>query len=602
MPDKPATAPRPQGDQQQMSASNAFRAALPADSSPSAGPELRRVLANIRVLVALVAATEAISLAGASHAPGVLAALGYAAYAGWLYWAELNGNRPALSPVTSWVDATWILLLLWLAQANSSLLTLLLLFPVLFAALSFGFSSGLLVSLFATAGAAAMHYMIQSGSPDSLSPDGMLRPLSILVLGPLVAGLARAGIQMNEQVTIADRLLGEVDPRLGVQRVGESLLNAFMRHFDADLGLLLVWLADSEPRLFHCDGHGKFNELSGDLRDTLLEALDRLPAGIAAAHCVTRVLGRLPIRYHAGLHIDTGAPTDAARAAADHLAELLDARSMVATPICRRAPHPCRLLLASQRRRYRSRDADLLCRIMDQLAPVIENAGLLERLTEEAMATERARIGRDLHDNAIQPYLGLKYGIEALARRAAADNPLHADIHALQEVALGELHHLRELVSGMRDGAGSADDALAPALRRQARRFSELFGIDVEVRCDGDLAVSRKLAAEVFPLVSEALTNIRRHTAAARAEIEVGTRSGELVLRIGSTCDAAGAPPAPFVPRAIVERAESIGGRAIVDLQKDDFAELIISIPMTSRAPADHGRDRREPDTSVSCR
>ncbi len=585
-----------------MSASNTARSAMPATGGPIAGPELRRVLANIRVLVALVAVTEAVSLAGASHAPGVLAVLGYAAYAGWLYWAELNGNRPALSRLTSWVDATWILLLAWLAQADSSLFTLLLLFPVLFAALSFGFASGLVVSLFATAGAAGVHYMVHGAGPDSLSLEGMLRPLSILVLGPLVAGLARTGVQMNEQVTIADRLLAEADPRLGVQRVGESLLQSFMQHFEADLGLLLVWLADSEPRLFHCDGRGKFSELSGELRDTLLEALHRLPPDIAVAHCVARLFKRMPIRYHAGFDIETEAPTDAARSTADHLAELLDARSMLAIPICRRAPHPCRLLLASQRRRYRSRDADLLCRIMDQFAPVIENAGLLERLTEEAMATERARIGRDLHDNAIQPYLGLKYGIEALARRAGADNPLHDDIHALQDVVLGELHHLRELVSGMRSSAGNGDDALAPALRRQARRFSELFGIEIVVNCESDVSVSRKLAAEIFPMVSEALTNIRRHTTAVRAEIDVSAHSGQYVVRISSAYDAAATPRTPFVPRAIVERAESVAGRAVVDLQRDGFADLIISIPMTSRAAADHVRDHRAPDPSLSCR
>ena len=98
------------------------------------------------------------------------------------------------------------------------------------------------------------------------------------------------------------------------------------------------------------------------------------------------------------------------------LADLLEAPALLATPLCRRSPHPCRLVFASARRRYRAGDADLIAAVMEQLSPVVENAGLLESLAEEAMATERARIGRDLHDSAIQPYLGLKYGVEALAR------------------------------------------------------------------------------------------------------------------------------------------------------------------------------------------
>jgi len=547
-------------------------------------PELRRILANIRVIVAIVAATEALSLSGAGRTPAALAALGYAAYAAWLCWAETRGNRPVLPRVTPWVDAGWILLFAWLAEAQSSLFVLLLLFPVLFASLSFGFVSGLLVSQFAAAVAAAQ-LIIHNGYGDIPWQGAMLQPLSLLVLGPLVAGLARAGVQMNEQLTVADRLLGQLDPRLGVQRVAETMLRALTHHFDADRGLILLWLPDSEPRLFDCDASGNVNELSGELHASLVESLGDLPPDVAAVHHLAH-LGRLPLlRRHSGFDLETRASSSTARAAAEHLAELLDAQSMVAMPICRRAPHPCRLLLESRYRRYRAHDAELLYGVMEQLAPVIENAGLLERLTEAAMATERARIGRDLHDTAIQPYLGLKYGIEALARKAAPDNPLRRDIHALKDVAISELHNLRELVTDMRAGACGADDALAPALRRQAKRFSELFGIEVAVSCEGELPVRRSLAAAIFPMVGEALTNIRRHTDASRAEILVCAQAGACSLRITNAHDPY-APPPPFIPRSIVERAESLHGRAVVERQRPGLTDLIISIP----APPEHGQ------------
>lgn len=552
----------------------------PTIERTSNSPELRRVLANIRVLVAIVAATEATSLSLATRPMMMLAVLGYAAYAGWLCWVELSGNRPIMSRLTSWIDATWILLFAWLAGAQSSLFILLLLFPVLFASLSFGFVSGLLVSLFAAAAGAAQLILREQDS-HALAPESILQPLSILLLGPLVAGLARTGVQMNEQVTIAERLLGDADPRLGVKRVAEILLRALTRRFAADLGLLLIWLPQSEPRLFRCDRNGKISEVAGELRAKLLDLLTRLPPGIASVHHHAHLFGRYPIRYHSGFSLVSKLPTGAARSATQDLAESLDARSLIAIPICRRAPFPCRLVLESGQRRYRSRDADLLAGVMEQLAPVIENAGLLERLSDEAMATERARIGRDLHDNAIQPYLGLKYGIEALARKAAADNPLHDDINTLQEVVVSELHHLRELVTGMRSGASSADDALAPAVRRQAKRFAELFGIEVVVQCEGELSVRRKLAAAIFPMVSEALTNIRRHTDATRADILVSMQADAYVLKITNAHDPA-APPAAFVPRSIVERAESVSGCVLVDLQRPGFTDLIISIPKTS--------------------
>ena len=554
---------------------SAARAAV-APAQPSA--ELGRVLANIRVLVVIVAATEAVSLSIAAHPATVIAILGYAAYAGLLCWSELRGGPPPLPRLTPWVDASFILLFAGLAGTPNSLYVLLLLFPVLFASLSFGFVSGLLVSLLAAAGAGILALRgLPAGAP---SLELMLQPLSILALGPLVAGLARTGVQMNEQLSMGDRLLDQADPRLGVKRVAEILMTALARHFDADLGLLLVWLPDSEPRLFRIDRSGRFSEPSGELRATLLESLVRLPAGIASVHRLGHLFGRLPLRHHVGLHVASKMPTNDARAPVQRLAEAIDARSLIAIPVCRRAPHPCRLVLESGQRRYRPRDADMLNGVMEQLAPVIENAGLLERLADEAMATERARIGRDLHDSAIQPYLGLKYGIEALARKAAADNPLHRDIHVLKDVAISELHHLRELVTGMRAGACGADDALAPALRRQAKRFSELFGIEVSVCCEGDLPIRRSLAAAIFPMVGEALTNIRRHTDATRAEILVSAQADGYALRITNAHDP-GAPPPPFIPRSIVERAESLHGCAVVERQRPGLTDLIISIPST---------------------
>ncbi|BAL26399.1 sensor histidine kinase [Azoarcus sp. KH32C] len=565
------------------------RVSTAAESMPAPGhtfahasnsPELRRVLANIRVLVAIVAATEALSLSPETRSHIMLVVLAYAGWAGWLCWAELNGRHAFRSSLTSWVDATWILFFGWIASTQSSLFTLLLLFPVLFASLSFGFVSGLLVSFYSTIAAGAMQ--IIHGHQEGISAtETLLQPLSILVLGPLVAGLAQAGVQMNEQMRIADRLQGQLDPRLGVKRVGETMLSSLARHFSADLGLLLIWLPGSDPRVFRLDRSGKTVELSGELHASVLELLVRLPSDTANVHHQAHFLGRYPIRYHGGFHVVDKAPSGAARPPVQALAESLDARSMISVPICRRGPHPCRLVLESGQRHYRLRDAELLSGVMEQLGPIIENAGLLERLADEAMATERARIGRDLHDTAIQPYLGLKYGIEALVRKAAPDNPLRSDVVALQEVALEELHHLRELVTGMRSGAKGVDDALAPALRRQAKRFSELFGIEVGVRCEGEPAVSRKLAASIFPMVSEALTNIRRHTRATRAEIVVGEDAHRYVIHITNMHDPLSPPPC-FIPRSVVERAESVSGCVAVDVQPSGVTDLMISIPKMS--------------------
>lgn len=547
-----------------------------------ATPELRRALANIRVIVAIVAATEALTLPHTSSGWTTLAVLGYAAFAGVLCWLELNGQQQASSRLTAWADALWLLLLVWLAASDSGLFILLLLFPILFASLIFGFWSGLLMSLFAAGVSAAEVALYQLSHAHGLSLGLMTPSITLLMLGPLLAGLARGGLQMSAQQTITDRLLAEVDPRLGLKRATERLMTVLQRYFDADSALMLIWLPDCPPRLFRllAEGH-TVTEPEGALHTTLMEALTHLPADIAAAHHLVHALPTVPLRYHGGLHLETREPSAAARSLVEDLAEQLEARSLLAIPICRRSPHPSRLVLVSRTRSYRTRDAALLHAVMDQIAPVLENASLLEQLTEEAMATERARIGRDLHDKAIQPYLGLKYGVEALARKASPDNPLYRDIRSLEEIVIDELHQLRETVSGMRNGGSSGDAAIGPVLQRQAHRFSELFGIQVEVDCPTGLVLGRRLTGELVPLVSEALTNIRRHTGATQAQIAFREDAAQYILRI-SNPHPTETPPPPFTPRSIHERAEFLQGCAVVDLLRPGFTDLIVNIPKHS--------------------
>mgnify|MGYP001452859591 CR=1 FL=1 len=552
-----------------------------ASLSQSSGgrAETWRVLASMRLLAVMLAAIESLALPTDDRGALLTALLCYAAYAGVLFWGGIRGGRPLLPRASSWIDVVAILLFAWLAAAKSNLL-MLLLFPVLFASVSFSFLSGLLVSLFGAIAAAQITMHAQAGGTAGAEP--MLMPLLILALGPLVAALARAGVRINQRLMTADRLLGEVDPRLGVQRVAATLLQTLLQHLEADSGLLLVWLPGGDARLFRSDESGTV-ELSGERRALLLAAVQRLPADVAGTQRVLRLLGRLPLRLHAGIDLPTRMPTSAGRSEMEALAELLDARDLLATAICRRSPHPCRLVLNSSRRHYRANDAEMLAALMEHLAPTLENAALLESLADEAVATERARIGRDLHDTAIQPYLGLKYGIEALARKATADNPLRDDIQALQEVATAELHELRELVSGMRNGTRGADNALLPALRRQAKRFTELFGLEVDVHGEGTVGVNRRIAATIFPMVGEALTNVRRHTAATRAEIHITENAGACVIEITNP-HPADAPPAPFVPRSISERAESLQGCAVVDLRTSGTTRLMIAIPRNSSA------------------
>ncbi|MBB5084321.1 sensor histidine kinase [Nonomuraea endophytica] len=152
-----------------------------------------------------------------------------------------------------------------------------------------------------------------------------------------------------------------------------------------------------------------------------------------------------------------------------------------------------------------------------------------EERARTAVAEERARIARELHDIAAHDLSAI------VVQAGAADRLLDRDpaaaratLRAIRSQGRDTLAALRALVGLMRDSEPGAADGRAPALtgvEETVRRF-RTTGMDVEVSATGEprpLPVTTGLA--VSRLVREALTNARRH--APGAKVSVTTTFGE---------------------------------------------------------------------------
>jgi signal transduction histidine kinase len=73
---------------------------------------------------------------------------------------------------------------------------------------------------------------------------------------------------------------------------------------------------------------------------------------------------------------------------------------------------------------------------------------------------------------------------------------------------------------GLRGSSGE-ESGLVPAVRRFATKFAETTCLNVHVDAAHDLKVNDRLAAELFQMVAEGLSNIRRHTHATQATIKM---------------------------------------------------------------------------------
>jgi signal transduction histidine kinase len=87
-----------------------------------------------------------------------------------------------------------------------------------------------------------------------------------------------------------------------------------------------------------------------------------------------------------------------------------------------------------------------------------------------------------------------------------------------------------------------------------------------------------RLAAETFQIVSEGLSNIKRHTRAKNGTIRIYRDDGKLFLEIENENREPSAAFA-FVPKSIAGRAESLGGAARVE-RLAGRTKVFVEIPL----------------------
>ena len=147
-----------------------------------------------------------------------------------------------------------------------------------------------------------------------------------------------------------------------------------------------------------------------------------------------------------------------------------------------------------------------------------------------AQEEERARVARELHDDALQRVMLLRHELEDLAPRVGAEAA-----HRLEGVS-GELEDLGTVLR-------TAAHQLHPSAVEKAGLVRALGALAAEYERGGGLAVRLALPPPVLPvapgvavavyrIAQEALRNVVRHSGAGEAELTLEARGGTLVLRV----------------------------------------------------------------------
>ena len=504
----------------------------------------------------------------------------FSVYAVWLYWRTVHDKTHQESQIHYWMDALWYLAITATTGGPSSHFFFFLSFPLLFVSLRWGFRPGMAMTFFVS-GVLWASGVLRSGTGAALlNADVFLPPIGLLVLGYLMATWANSDLTLNRRLSALKDFNALCSPRFNIEQMIDRVVRHLATLHHVDKFALLLREADRPPKVFRAD----LPEAMYQVSDAAAVEIDNVVAGLGVNGTViySGKSGLIPAEV---FNSDAKAPIHNLLETKRHIlhagliADRLHCTGFGCLQFPLRQGGEARLFVWSDTLRFESADLPFLHQLSEQLAPRIENVQLLDRLAGEVADAERQKISRDIHDSAIQPYIGLKFGMEALARKIPPESPFASDIKRLVEMATSEITELRTFVKGLRGDEDPGRAALVPALRRQAARFSELYGIAVAVESPPELRIGDALANEAFHIVSEALSNVRRHTSASRACIKLSCDQQLFILLISNPCGL-GAAGKLFTPHSIAERTLALGGACRVTTETGGQTEVTVEIPL----------------------
>ncbi len=209
-------------------------------------------------------------------------------------------------------------------------------------------------------------------------------------------------------------------------------------------------------------------------------------------------------------------------------------------------------------------------------ATVQEVAEHQRALLAEAVARERRRLARELHDGLAQELSFLVTQTRLLSVRHGRLEGLDA----LEDTSRRALDESRLAIGAL---ARPGDEPLDVALESAVADLAERMGTSVRLRLSPGVEVEPPTRDALLRIVREAMTNAVRHGGATAVSVELEAGSG-LRLRVvddgqGFAVDDAAGAPAGFGLVSMRERAEALGGRLTVASRPGQGTRVELVLP-----------------------
>jgi signal transduction histidine kinase len=180
-----------------------------------------------------------------------------------------------------------------------------------------------------------------------------------------------------------------------------------------------------------------------------------------------------------------------------------------------------------------------------------------------AVAEERARVAREIHDGLAQYLFALATHASMLESGRASPE----SVARIKELAVSAQQEARFAVFALSSAGGSAP--FDSALRRYVEFLTADGALEVDIELDPRVRLAPDEQIEVFRIVQEGLANVRKHANARRANVKIALNGDRRVVSvsddgIGFSADRDGSGQGLKNIRA---RADQIAGAASVRSQ-----------------------------------
>jgi len=542
---------------------------------------MRLVLAFSALVVIYIDPSEPDRLIGLTH----LTLLGYCVYSVVIY--VLSVRRSPILPFKNlhWLDVAWYLSLIALSSGTNSVFFYFFFFAILVASFEWGFGSGLRVTVLSAVLFTIVGYATAPAEPEFELNSFLLRPIYLLVLGYLIAfwgGLQsrlRARLQLMKEVTLLS------NPRFGVERTIQSVLESLRSSYQAETCVLIFPKSQAgQPiRLYGSSSEGPYqmhraDQNSQDSKNSPREITEEMARIFLTASPAHAIVYRKKSPREVLLFETKTAQVTKGNPQSYPFVNAFDGKSCFSVPVYYRTQPVGRLYIVGGAHRFDYADIDFVLQVMEQVTGVLENIRLVDSLASDAAGQERRKIAQDIHDSVIQPYIGLQFGLAAVKQKVENGEDVLDNLEELLALTNGEIADLRNYVGGLRRGE-SPRDIFLPAVRRFASKFSEVTGLNVEIHGSDDLPIYDRLAAELFQMIEEGLSNVRRHSTSTYAKLDIGIKDGHLEMQLrNERLKRLG--EASFTPNSIADRAAALGGQTVVYTDKNHDTVVCVQIPL----------------------